>query len=691
MADEHRVEHRDFARSVVTTLDSLPEQVVKCIARNLDARSICRLAQVCVTLNTITQTFGEVWVQLLLHRWGRDLPIEVAREIVPVTSKSVDLAVYRAFHQQELGILAAVRVLSRKYAIMDTQQYAIDRSDLDKNLEALPFAQEVASGATSYIFESLSHSEDMTVAFYSKLLAERNASSARVARFARLAKLPDSELSAQLHVGCAGFEEMLRHYLEGVKKLGRPMLLPKSQIRDPVAEVARLGTIFADRTAGMTAPAKLDALCIFLRDEVCLRGNEEDYYNPMNSCIGHVLERKLGNPITLSIVTIAVAQHAGLTLKTVNFPRHFLLSYEGYNSDRIFLDCFHGFRRLSLNELYAENRALFTSFSNDINAYRNFLQCIDNLPVVQTLLRITRNLVSFFDPDLYDSIYARRRIADLLMEISDVAVVLDAAPESGNHDMDSNLQNIGELWRRGHIPTAVQRLRGLLEDPAALPENRVNLQRMLDRALEHLIQPDHTPRHRTIFGGESSHLSPYCGSLCRHRKYGYFCVVTIWDSRCIASETWKKQMGVYRLRNKDLQPFFHVKAHDGSSRYAALESLELYADFVLNDVLLSKSKDTRGFRLAVMTLQQQILQKHHDLGQFFTAFDSAISAFRMNSALREVFPEDEAFQVVCSDRWAKVLAERCDAEPYVAQPTPELNELLRVLHVGEYYQMGLEQ
>ena len=72
------------------------------------------------------------------------------------------------------------------------------------------------------------------------------------------------------------------------------------------AEVARL-----DRLAAKAAPAveaqadtvwRVSALRSFLAGEYGFHGNEQDYYDPKNSCLNQVLERRTGIPITLSVV-----------------------------------------------------------------------------------------------------------------------------------------------------------------------------------------------------------------------------------------------------------------------------------------------------------------------------------------------------------------------------------------------------
>ncbi len=85
-----------------------------------------------------------------------------------------------------------------------------------------------------------------------------------------------------------------------------------------------------DRLAGETAPTiVLEELGrVLFRDER-FRGNEQAYYDPRNSFLNDVLDRRLGIPITLGIVVLEVGWRVGLPLRGVNFPGHFLVRYEG--------------------------------------------------------------------------------------------------------------------------------------------------------------------------------------------------------------------------------------------------------------------------------------------------------------------------------------------------------------------------
>src|SRR5438093_520977 len=69
-------------------------------------------------------------------------------------------------------------------------------------------------------------------------------------------------------------------------------------------------------------------------------GDRSDYYDPQNSYLNHVLERRRGIPITLSIVTIEIARRVGVPLVGVGMPGHFVVR-DGRDDDA-FADPFNG-------------------------------------------------------------------------------------------------------------------------------------------------------------------------------------------------------------------------------------------------------------------------------------------------------------------------------------------------------------
>ncbi|MEQ8276189.1 MAG: tetratricopeptide repeat protein [Deltaproteobacteria bacterium] len=70
------------------------------------------------------------------------------------------------------------------------------------------------------------------------------------------------------------------------------------------------------------------ALAQTLFAEAKFRGNGENYYDPKNSLLNVVIDRRVGIPITLSIVYIEVARRTGSRAMGIGFPGHFLVQHE---------------------------------------------------------------------------------------------------------------------------------------------------------------------------------------------------------------------------------------------------------------------------------------------------------------------------------------------------------------------------
>src|SRR3989475_5121743 len=96
--------------------------------------------------------------------------------------------------------------------------------------------------------------------------------------------------------------------------------------------------------------AAVAELAGYLFDECGFRGNQEEYYDPRNSYLNDVLERRTGIPITLSLVLIETGARLGLGIEGVGFPGHFLVRVAGSRGP-LLLDPFYGGRPIREREL----------------------------------------------------------------------------------------------------------------------------------------------------------------------------------------------------------------------------------------------------------------------------------------------------------------------------------------------------
>ncbi len=104
---------------------------------------------------------------------------------------------------------------------------------------------------------------------------------------------------------------------------------------DVDAYLARLD----DLAEGVRQPT-LDGLRRHLFADLGFRGNHRDYFDPRNSYLDDVLDRRIGIPITLSIVLMEVGRRIGVPLAGVSMPGHFLVRDKVDPS--VFVDAYAG-------------------------------------------------------------------------------------------------------------------------------------------------------------------------------------------------------------------------------------------------------------------------------------------------------------------------------------------------------------
>ena len=92
-------------------------------------------------------------------------------------------------------------------------------------------------------------------------------------------------------------------------------------------------------------PQLIEKINDYLFNVQKFKPNTDDYYNPLNSYLNIVVERKIGIPITLCILYIRIARSVNFKMYPVNFPGHFLIKYIlEDNSGEIIVDPFNGGR-----------------------------------------------------------------------------------------------------------------------------------------------------------------------------------------------------------------------------------------------------------------------------------------------------------------------------------------------------------
>lgn len=146
-----------------------------------------------------------------------------------------------------------------------------------------------------------------------------------------------------------------------------------------------------------------------LFDEEMFRGNTVDYYNPRNSFLNDVLDRRLGIPITLALVYMEVGRRAGFPLLGVGFPGHFLLKHYEISGKAVLIDAFE--RGKIVTEADCQRR-LDTQYSGQLTLQPEFLMAVTRR---QMLTRILNNL---------RTVYVSQRNFRKAVEIVDLVLVI---------------------------------------------------------------------------------------------------------------------------------------------------------------------------------------------------------------------------------------------------------------------------
>ncbi|MEO6365561.1 MAG: SirB1 family protein [Luteimonas sp.] len=135
-------------------------------------------------------------------------------------------------------------------------------------------------------------------------------------------------------------------------------------------------------------PLKMAAINKHLFDELGYSGNSDEYYDPRNSYLNEVFERRLGNPISLAMVQIEVARRLGVPLDGVSFPGHFLVRLP-VEDGVLVMDPFNRGRPLGADELRERAKPHLGGEIPDDSA---LLQILNPASHRAILIRMLRNL-----------------------------------------------------------------------------------------------------------------------------------------------------------------------------------------------------------------------------------------------------------------------------------------------------------
>ena len=152
------------------------------------------------------------------------------------------------------------------------------------------------------------------------------------------------------------FRRMLDRPDEEIDLAEAALLIAKNAYRDLdvpgyLARIAELaGKLSAQLPEDGSESTRIVALNRFLFEDQGFAPSIENYFDPRNSFLNDVLERRVGIPLSLSILYIEVGRRIGLPLRGVSFPGHFLVKCT-LKEGIVIIDPYCGGITLSLQDL----------------------------------------------------------------------------------------------------------------------------------------------------------------------------------------------------------------------------------------------------------------------------------------------------------------------------------------------------
>ncbi len=241
---------------------------------------------------------------------------------------------------------------------------------------------------------------------------------------------------------------------------------PALDVDRELARMAELAAPLVDQHLSDRPGARqADAIGAYLFEELGFRGNDADYYDPRNSFLNDVLDRRLGIPITLGLVYMEVARRAGVVTHGVNFPGHYLVRIEHpRRGEPLIVDPFNGGALLDraalaglLERTTSGHRRLDASMIAPASARQTLLRMLMNLRAIYATradyarLLVVLDRIVDLSPDAATEVRDRgllsARLGALQAAVSDLRAYVRSAPHAG--DVAEVRRIIDQLELRG--------------------------------------------------------------------------------------------------------------------------------------------------------------------------------------------------------------------------------------------------
>ena len=292
-----------------------------------------------------------------------------------------------------------------------------------------------------------------------------------------------------------------------------------------------------------------------------------------------VLHKKIGCPSIFAIVFQEVASRLGLTLDLVKIPFRLILSFEGTDGITKYINCFNR------GHIISRSQCLQLRPNFDIRGEDNYLKSA--IPV-KVFAALTASIITV-DDNADRTPYNRYLFGMSMYKLMSYLYPDHRRSYAGaiNYSLSFHIEC-----------NFIKKFSFMSPAPWSMYCRAIS--KFAGTLREWMFEKQSKPRH----------IKFSIGLVMMHRRKNYTCVIYGWDERCLMSEEWQEENGIYNLEFQGNQPFYRV--------------------LVDND-----SYDTRYVPQEDLILTRSVFINHKDVGKYFSLYNGL--KFVPNSALRSIY------------------------------------------------------
>jgi regulator of sirC expression with transglutaminase-like and TPR domain len=241
--------------------------------------------------------------------------------------------------------------------------------------------------------------------------------------------------------------------------------LPSLDVELYLAQLDIWGAEVAENLPSESYPLKtIKYINKYIYEELGYRGNQEDYYDPRNSFLNEVIDRRTGIPITLAVIYLEIARRVNFPMVGIGMPGHFLIRPD-FEDVGVFVDVFHQGEILFEQDCLELLRKMYQQPLPSLPP-----ECLAPIASKQLLARMLTNLKVIYiqQNDLNRALGAVERILllfpDSLGELRDRGII---QAELGNFstailDLETYLERVPYGTDTATIKRLLEQIRGKL-------------------------------------------------------------------------------------------------------------------------------------------------------------------------------------------------------------------------------------